>query len=220
MAKAPVAGTVKTRLVPPLTHEQAAGLYRSILWDQLEHLKELTIADLFLAFTPSEAASLMADMAPPNFRRFAQRGDDLGARMKGVFEELIGWEYRNIVLIGGDLPPLPLEFLQKAFEILAASGKRVVLGPSGDGGYYLVGMNQPTPQIFAGMSWSHSQVLAQTVDRLTELEIEPELLPVWFDLDTVEDLAALQSLPDSKTRKAMKRTLEFLRGLKALDRSV
>ena len=217
MAKAPIAGEVKTRLVPPFTQEQAADLYRALLLDQLEHLSELTVADLYLVYTPEDSAPLMKQLAPPNFHCLAQRGDDLGERMNFAFSDL--WErgHRRVVLIGSDLPALPLDFLETAFELLTASAGQVVLGPSRDGGYYLVGMNQPTPEIFQDMTWSHDQVLAQTIDKLGKLGIQPALLPTWFDLDTVEDLAYLQSLTEPATRNAVQRTLSYLQGIGPLD---
>ena len=102
---------------------------------------------------------------------------------------------------------MPLDTFHQAFAQLSADGKRVVLGPSGDGGYYLVGMNQPVPEIFSGMTWSHDQVLAQTVQRLTRLGIEFTLLPQWFDVDKVGDIARLRAVSDSAVRSAMKRTV-------------
>ena len=76
-----------------------------------------------------------------------------------------------------------------------------MLGPSRDGGYYLVGCNQPTPQIFEGMSWSQSLVLAQTLERLAALRVDFHLLPSWFDIDTPDDLRHLQSVLDSALEK-------------------
>lgn len=219
MARAPIAGEVKTRLVPPLTREQAADLYRALLLDQLEHLQGLATAELYLVYTPDNAAALIKQLAPPNFHCLAQRGGDLGERMNFAFSDLWQLGHRSVVLIGSDLPALPLDYLATAFELLATSTHRVILGPSRDGGYYLVGMNQPTPQIFENMSWSHGKVLAQTRERLAGLGIAAELLPTWFDLDTVEDLAYLQSLSEPAIRNAVQRTLSYLQGLGPLARS-
>jgi rSAM/selenodomain-associated transferase 1 len=218
MAKAPIAGEVKTRLVPLLTHEQAADLYRALLLDQLEHLSRLTVADLYLVYAPGSAAPLMKQLAPPNFHCFAQRGGDLSERMDAAFIDLWRRGHRNVVLVGSDLPALPLSYLETAFGLLVTSTHQVVLGPSRDGGYYLVGMNQATPEIFQDMTWSHDQVLAQTMKRLAGLCLAAELLPTWFDLDTVEDLAYLQSLSEPATRNAVKRTLSYLEGLGPLER--
>ena len=216
MAKAPVTGEVKTRLLPAVTAEEAAELSRALLVDQLKHLQEFDAADFYLAFAPDDARLLMENLAPPCFRLFPQEGADLGARMEAAFKRLFDIGHRNIVLIGGDLPPLPLRYFTEAYAFLATSNQRVVLGPSRDGGYYLVGCNQPTPQIFQGMRWSHSAVLAQTQDKLASLKIDYHLLPTWFDIDTPADLRYLRFACDSSLEKVLANTLPLLRrvGLK------
>jgi len=216
MAKAPVTGEVKTRLLPAVTAEEAAELSRALLVDQLKHLQEFDAADFYLAFAPDDARLLMENLAPPCFRLFPQEGADLGARMEAAFKRLFDIGHRNIVLIGGDLPPLPLRYFAEAYAFLATSNQRVVLGPSRDGGYYLVGCNQPTPQIFQGMRWSHSAVLAQTQDKLASLKIDYHLLPTWFDIDTPADLRYLRFACDSSVEKVLANTLPLLRrvGLK------
>jgi rSAM/selenodomain-associated transferase 1 len=213
MAKAPLAGQVKTRLLPALTAQEAADLSRALLVDQLTQLQELDATDFYLVFAPNEARSLMTELAPPCFCLLPQQGDDLGARMEAVFAELSQRGNKNIVLIGGDLAPVPLRYFAEAYAFLESSKKRVVLGPSRDGGYYLVGCNQPTPQIFQSMSWSHSQVLAQTRDKLTRLQIDYRLLPPWFDIDTPDDLRYLESILDAVLEKRMPNTLPLLRRL-------
>jgi rSAM/selenodomain-associated transferase 1 len=214
MAKAPVAGQVKTRLLPALTPDEAAELSRALLVDQLNHLSGLNSAELYLAFAPEDARAMMTELVPPRFRLFAQRGDDLGARMNGVFDWLRAKGHRNMVLIGGDLAPVPLRNLAETFTALEVAGERVVLGPSRDGGYYLVGMNRLTPQIFDGMTWSHDRVLAQTTAKLSASRIEFQLLPTWFDIDTIEDLRELKSHIGPECRAAMKQTLDLLRHLR------
>jgi uncharacterized protein len=210
MAKAPIPGTVKTRLAPPLTQEQAAELYHALLSDQLEHLNSLEAADLYVAFTPSAAMPLIASIAPAGYRCFAQRGGDLGERMNEVFAELWRRGHGSLIVIGSDLPPVPLDTFHLAFAQLSAGGKRVVLGPSRDGGYYLIGMNQPVPEMFSGMTWSDERVFEATTDRLTQLGIDFGLLPEWFDVDTVEDLDSLRAISDLSVRDSMQRTLASL----------
>jgi rSAM/selenodomain-associated transferase 1 len=213
MAKAPIPGKVKTRMVPPLTHEQAAQLFQVLLLDQLEHLTALEDVDLYVAFTPVEAKTLIKGIVPANFQCFHQRGHDLGERMYEVFAELWRRGHRNLVLIGGDLPVVPFLFLRDAFKVLQREDRQLVFGPSEDGGYYLVGMNQPTPEIFQEMSWSHDQVLKQTTEKVTRLGIDFGLLPGWFDLDTIKDLERLRAKADPAIRAAMKRTVDYLRRL-------
>jgi uncharacterized protein len=218
LAKAPIPGSVKTRMVPPLTHDQAAELSRALLLDQLDHLTELGDVDLYVAFTPIDAKSLMKSIVPASFQCFPQRGDDIGERMYEVFAELWRRGHRNSILIGSDLPVVPLVFFRDAFKVLEREDRQLVLGPSEDGGYYLVGMNQPTPEIFEGMAWSHDQVLAQTTEKLGRLGIDFRLLPGWFDLDTIEDIERLRAEPDPAIRAAMRRTVDYLRRL-GLDQS-
>src|SRR5499426_789481 len=213
MAKAPLPGQVKTRLQPFLTAEEAAALSRSLLVDQLNHLQELATTDFYLAFAPDDAQCLMEKLAPSCFHLFPQQGDDLGSRMAAVFDRLFQMGHNKIALIGGDLPPVPLGFFNQAYAFLESSEKRVVLGPSRDGGYYLVGSNQPTPQIFAGMSWSHSEVLKESKNRLASLRVDYCLLRPWFDIDTVDDLRHLESFSDNALKEAMTNTLPLLQRL-------
>ena len=210
MAKAPVAGLVKTRLVPPLTHEQAANFYSALLADQLEQLKSLDGVARYLAFTPNDATAAMRQLGGDAYAYIAQRGDDLGQRMQKLFVDLGSGAHRNVVLIGGDLPALPLAILDEAFAQLSCREHKVVLGPSCDGGYYLIGMNRPTPELFDNMTWSHDQVLAESTARLRRLNVPFTMLPSWFDIDTRDDLQRLRGLSDSELRRRMPRTFAYL----------
>jgi rSAM/selenodomain-associated transferase 1 len=216
MAKAPIPGTVKTRLVPPLSDAQACELYRALLLDQLDNLTGLSELDLYLAYTPAHAAPLIESLSLPGFQYFPQRGVDLGARMNEVLAELWRRGHHRLVLIGSDLPVLRLEILREAFKYLDAPDRRAVLGPSQDGGYYLVGMNQAIPEIFSGMTWSHDRVLADSLVKLRELCINFALLPDWFDVDTMADIQRLRGLDGSIDSAMMKRTLECVRRLRAV----
>ena len=211
MAKAPLAGQVTTRLVPPLSPEHAARLAGALLVDQLNHIRQVEYADLYLAYAPNEARALMKELAPPLFRLFPQEGADLGARMQAIFEKLFHAGYRNIILIGSDLAAVPLDFFDRSRRFLDSPEHRVVLGPSRDGGYYLVGCNQPTPELFREMVWSHGAVLTQTLTKLAQLKISHHLLPSWFDVDMAEDLRALRTaLNCISLADTMPETLKFL----------
>lgn len=214
MAKAPLAGQVKTRLLPALSQEQAARLAKALLVDQLNHLRQMESADLYLAFAPDQARLLMQQLAPQPFSLFLQQGADLGARMQAVFEKLFHAHYRNIVLIGGDLVAVPLPFFDQVYCFLESRQQRVALGPSRDGGYYLIGCNRPTPELFSEMSWSHDAVLTQTLARLDRLKIAHDLLPGWLDVDTPEDVRALRvALNAASLADAMPETANFLKEL-------
>jgi uncharacterized protein len=220
MAKAPIPGSVKTRLMPVFSALEAAALARALLLDQLEHLRALRNTDLYLAFTPLGARRLIRRLAPPQFEIFPQSGAGLGARMQKVFATLFAKGHKRIVLIGGDLLPVPLVYITKAFTYLDAKKsrfrfdvpqQRVVLGPSLDGGYYLVGLNREQPALFNRMTWSHGQVLAQALQKLDSVGVRAKQLPPWFDVDTIDELQRVLLLRGS-ARKAMRNTLPLLHG--------
>ena len=133
--------------------------------------------------------------------------------MKRAFDHLRGLGHEQMVLIGSDLPPVPLRFFEDAYAYLQMSGQRAVLGPSRDGGYYLVGLNQPVAGLFEAMTWSHGQVLAQTREKLAALEVDTLVLPSWFDIDTPDDLGYLQSVLGRSLEATMPNTLQLLRRL-------
>jgi rSAM/selenodomain-associated transferase 1 len=216
MAKAPVPGTVKTRLVPPLTQEQAAELYRALLLDQLRQLRTFDSAERYLAYAPADAEAIMRELGGADYRYLPQRGAELGERMKNVFSDLWQRGHRGIALVGSDLPALPTQIIFQAFERIAGDERRVVLGPSQDGGYYLVGMNQATPEIFENMVWSHEQVLAQTTARLGALGVSFSMLPTWYDLDRIEDLERFRIPPEMELGEVMAKTRSYLAELSRL----
>ncbi|MBI4487583.1 MAG: TIGR04282 family arsenosugar biosynthesis glycosyltransferase [Deltaproteobacteria bacterium] len=211
MAKAPLPGTVKTRLVPPLSHEEAAELYRCLLLDILDGLRFFAGADLFVAFTPAVSAPVFQELVPPGFVCFPQRDGDLGHRMHSVFVDLSDGGYKSIVLIGSDLPVFPIRFLQEAFAMLERSRRDLVLGPSRDGGYYLIAMGRSIPEIFKGIPWGEENVLAVTLQKISSLGLKAYLLPTWFDIDIPEDLRYLESVTDQFAACSQSKTLAFLK---------
>ena len=219
MAKAPIPGSVKTRLMPFLSAAQAAALSRALLVDQLEHLCAFRSADLYLAFTPADARRLIRRLAPPRFEIFAQRGADLGPRMQEIFATLFAKGHNRIVLIGADVPPIPFSYFRRAFTHLQNTAPRAVLGPSLDGGYCLIGVNRVQPEVFVDMSWSHDRVFAQTLARLRDLDVPTLQLPQWFDIDTPADLNALAQDRMAAYRREMKNTMKTLAGLKLDQRT-
>jgi uncharacterized protein len=193
LTKTPQPGQSKTRLVPPLSYTDAADLARALLIDQLDNLARFDGARLFIAFTPEKTAGFFEAFSAQGFTCFAQRGQSLGERMRRAFEHLFASGFENIILIGSDLPALPLRFFHQAYACLEKSAADVVLGPSADGGYYLVGMNRMIATIFDDIGWSGDDVLAQTIHKLEDRGLKHELLPEWYDIDTAKDLKRLQS---------------------------
>ncbi|GIV62393.1 MAG: hypothetical protein KatS3mg044_1259 [Rhodothermaceae bacterium] len=188
-ARVPEPGRVKTRLIPYLTAEEAADLYAAFLRDALDQYLALGVAvRLYLA--PPEGA-MLPGWIPPAVDRFEQRGEDLGARMRRAFLETFVAGYERVVIIGTDHPTLPTAFIAQAFAALETP-RTVVLGPSEDGGYYLLGMNEFYPEAFHEMTYSHDRVFVDTLARLAETPAVPVILPPWYDVDTPEALRRLR----------------------------
>lgn len=190
LAKAPTPGAVKTRLIPPLSPEQAASLYAAFVRDLAASAARLTGIDCRLGCSPTTSDPLFKELAGRGFEPFAQRGQDLGARMANAIEDARRAGGDRIVLIGADLPTLPVRILNEAFERL--EDHEVVLGPSRDGGYYLIGARSGTPPIFGDMPWGSETVLEKTLGALIEAKQSTYMLPFWYDVDTIHDLRFLR----------------------------
>jgi len=217
LTKAPEPGQSKTRLVPPLSAGEAAEIAKALLIDQLENVAGIDGVERYIAYTPESAASFFEALAPPAFRSFSQEGTSLGERMSHAFEYLFARGFQNVILIGSDLPPIPHAFVHQSFALLRGGEAHVVVGPSADGGYYLVGMNSPSCAIFDGISWSRDDVLMRTLEKVTSLNLKYELLPSWYDIDTASDLTRLQS-ELNRGGAAMKNTSALLHALKRRGR--
>jgi uncharacterized protein len=192
VAKAPSAGLVKTRLCPPLRAADAALLHRAFLLDRIEQVRSLEAPHHALVYTPERARGLFEELAP-DFILTPQRGEDLGERLVAGAEHFFGAGYASVLLIDSDTPTLPTEFLLQALELIAEPGTDLVLGPSEDGGYYLIGLRRPRPQLFENMPWSTPDVFPETLRRARTLGLAVARLPRWFDVDTGADLERLEA---------------------------
>ena len=192
MAKAPEAGRVKTRLCPPLSPADAAELYSCFLLDKIAQARGVAGAEGVLAYAPAEAAAVFEALAP-GFALLVQRGDDLTARLVAVCDELFRWGLDAAIMIDSDTPTLPTERLERAVALMRDSGPDLVLGPSEDGGYYLIGLRRPHPELFEGMPWSTPAVLDETLGRARALGLSSTMLEAWYDVDTAADLVRLQA---------------------------
>jgi uncharacterized protein len=193
MAKAPQPGQVKTRLCPPLTQRAAAEFYRCLLVDKIAQVNALPRTAPAVSYSPADAKSLFEDLTPPHFMLLPQRGDDLGARLLCTFEQLFGQGYTQAIIIDSDTPTLPTAYLEQALRLIAARENDVVLGPTEDGGYYLIGLRQAYRELFDRMPWSTSQVLPETRRRSEQYGLTVACTEGWYDVDTPEDLVRLRN---------------------------
>ncbi|PAU86518.1 hypothetical protein CK507_14605 [Pseudomonas sp. WN033] len=182
-AKAPVPGQVKTRLIPALGAEGACALYQHLLVRTLEQTRDWP-GLRYLYCAPDTHHTLFAELAQQhNLQLRNQAPGDLGQRMNQALSD----HSQGALLIGSDCP-----VLTTAHVLLAADALHdhdCVILPSEDGGYVLIGQRQPHPAPFRDMSWSHTQVLADTRQRLQEANLSLWLGPTLWDLDDPEDLA-------------------------------
>ncbi|MFQ6058363.1 MAG: TIGR04282 family arsenosugar biosynthesis glycosyltransferase [Anaerolineae bacterium] len=193
MAKAPVPGAVKTRLCPPYTFEEAAELCRCFLLDTFDLVSRLRRVPVAVAYSPPGAEGIFRSMASPAFHLLPQRGNDLGERLNGAFEQLFALGYEAVVAMGADSPTLPLDYIEQSFASLASKENDLVLGPSADGGYYLIGMKAFHPELFQGVAMGTERVLSQTLERARRTNLRVSLLPPWYDVDTQDDLERLRA---------------------------
>ncbi len=193
MAKAPRPGRVKTRLSPPLTLDQSAALNICFLRDTTENLATVTHGAGLISYTPVGDEALFAGLLPETFALVPQRGDGFGERLLFAAEDILALGYGSVCLIDSDSPTVPAAAYAQAVQALAAPGDRIVLGPSHDGGYYLIGLKQAHAEPFARIAWSTSTVLAETRQRCTEAGLEVVELPLWYDVDDAQTLALLEA---------------------------
>jgi uncharacterized protein len=194
MAKAPIAGEVKTRLVPPLTPREASDLNVCFLRDMAENIDSVAAtvaATTLVVYTPVGSEYAFDGVLPDRFKLLAQRGESLGERLSNAIDDLLRDGHSAVCLINSDSPTLPRSILIRAIELLALDGDRVVLGAADDGGYYLIGLKETHPSLFDRIAWSTADVLAHTVERAKEIGLPVELLPRWYDVDDQEALNRL-----------------------------
>lgn len=194
MTKAPRAGQVKTRLTPPLTPEEAAALNICFLRDTTAAISGAALAGGvrgIAVYTPVGAESAYAGILPPEFQLVPQRGEAFGERLIYAMEDLFRLGFESVCLIDSDSPTVPQHAFSEAATILAQSDEAVVLGPSEDGGYYLIGMKKLHRGLFEDIAWSTERVLEQTKERARKMNLKIHLLPAWYDVDDRETLQLL-----------------------------
>ena len=191
MAKAPRSGAVKTRLVPPLSGDEAAILSTCFLKDITENfarVAEQVPARGYVAYSPPGTEAVFREMLPASVGMLPPRRIGLGVSLLDAAVDLLGVGYGAACLVNADSPTLPTEILRDAAAALQAPGDRVVLGPAIDGGYYLIGLKHPHEALFEDIAWSTERVFGQTVDRATSLGLPLVTLPTWYDVDDERSL--------------------------------
>jgi uncharacterized protein len=183
--KSPEEGNVKSRLAASIGKKEATALYKTFTLNMLAMLKKGDFS-FRLYFYPEHSLESLQAWLGTNYDYFPQKGRNLGQRMKNGFLDAFASGLKRVVVVGSDIPDLPLEFIREAFFALRKN--EAVVGPSYDGGYYLIGFRDAgfSPEVFKGIPWSTEKVFEKTITLLGRKKVH--LLPKWRDIDTVEDL--------------------------------
>ena len=197
MMKTPRNGFSKTRLSPPLSAEEAAGISRCFLKDTSVVIEALSRQDPFVVgvaiYTPVGSEGDLGELLPPGFKMIAQREGDFGTRLSGAAEDLFSVGFSAVCLIGSDSPTLPFHYLQDLATFLKEPKDRMVIGPCWDGGYYLLGLRHVHTRLFENITWSTDRVYGETIERSKEINLPAVRLPVWYDVDDQFSLNRLLS---------------------------
>jgi uncharacterized protein len=206
--KSPEEGMIKSRLAASVGKSVALNLYKCFVTDTMGMLVKNRYP-LRIFFYPPEARQQVEQWLGKETILIPQAGDNLGDRMKNAFESVFSQGIDRALLIGSDSPDLPSTIIEEAFETLKKHD--AVVGPSYDGGYYLIGFRRDTfcPLVFNGIVWSTTEVFEQTTDILRKSSVTPYILPLWRDIDTLDNLDAL-ILDNRNTPFARSATMEYV----------
>ena len=187
MAKRPEPGSTKTRLVPHFSPEQAAELYECLLRDVLDLVRAVPGVTPLVAVSPADSGGYFRALAP-DFGQVVQVGDSLGARLDHVLSSCLADGYDQVAAVGSDVPTLPSAHLAMAFDLLADPDVDVVIGPSEDGGYHLIGWKRRHASLVLGVEMSTPDVAADTLAQADAAGLRVATIPTWYDVDRPEDL--------------------------------
>jgi rSAM/selenodomain-associated transferase 1 len=215
MAKAPVAGRVKTRLVPAISDDQAAFLSAAFLRDAMLAAVQVKSSARRVFIAVDDDIGIVRDLAPEGVSVERQSSAGLAAGQREAIQRLLERGPGNVVLIGSDVPTLQPREMVRAFEQLEQGCAEVVIGPAKDGGYYLIAVGNDYPDLFEGIAWSTPDVLRQTLERAASMGLRTRLLLETGDVDTINDLyrliEQLGSSPEIEA-PATRAALQALRG--------
>jgi rSAM/selenodomain-associated transferase 1 len=190
MAKAPRPGAVKTRLAPSLSPAAVTAFYGCLLEDTLALARSLGDVEVAI-MCPDSDVNELAQLAGSEVSVLAQKGDGLAAGLTSVFAHFVEGHQRRVIAFNSDSPHLPRSVLEEAFETLTAHD--VVVGPTQDGGYYLVGAKASHPTLFGGDGMGTSSALERLLSRVRALELSVGFADPFYDIDVADDLSRLAS---------------------------
>ena len=225
VCKTPKAGSSKTRLSPPLTPDESASLSGCFIRDLSATISSVNTDGQSVGmalYTPKGSEALLMDYIPRSFGTILQTDGDFGERLSAGMNRIFEMGYSGAILVNSDSPTLPGQILRLAVDAIGL-GDNVVLGPSADGGYTLIGLSRSHPRLFEDIPWSTSDVYMATIERAAEIGLPVVTVPTWYDVDDASSLGVLRNELEGSTGAHpldppgadAPATRDFLRGLTA-----
>lgn len=187
--KTPRLGTVKTRMQPQLTPAQSLQLYRAMGRDLITQHVNQGAYQSFVSYWPADGLDEMRAWLGEEGEYLLQTEGDLGKKMGDTFQDRLAAGFEKVCIIGSDLPTIDSKIIKRAYDLLDASD--VVLGPTDDGGYYLIAMKYPHRSIFEAVAWSSEMVLKSTLHNAAAANLKVELLEKLSDIDSYTEVCEL-----------------------------
>lgn len=188
--KFPQKGLVKSRISIHLDETTTLTLYKSFVSDTLQLVNQLNYNKI-ICYTPTNSLQDFKSWLGSQYHYLPQKGVNLGQRISNSFQYAFTHNYQYVIALGTDSPDLPAHYIHEGFYHLAMGN--VVIGPSTDGGYYLIGLNKENffPRLFENIPWSTQNVFHQTLEIVKDEKLKSHVLPTWYDIDTLKDLYEL-----------------------------
>lgn len=195
-AKAPVPGQVKTRLESHLSQEECSKLHSSFILHVIDIARSVESATILLACHPETDHPFFQRITNTyGIQLIRQIGSDLGERITNSIKYALEAGFEKVIVLGSDSPDLPAQYIREGIKALDV--KDMVIGPSVDGGYYLIGGKMMLP-VFEGIPWSSSDVFKATLEKALRTGVTFSVLPEWYDIDTWDDLQSFLNLNGAK----------------------
>jgi rSAM/selenodomain-associated transferase 1 len=209
--KYPEIGKVKSRLSASISKKKVAKIYSFFVEDILERLKE-TPYETIICYHPEESINKFKKWLGPDYSYMPQKGNNLGERLKKGFEKGFQQGFTKLIALGSDSPDLYISIIDEAFENLDEFD--TIIGPCEDGGYYLIGFSKQSffPEVFDKIPWSSENVFERSIKALSKANQKVFILPLWNDIDTIDDLFNLYKKnqnTDFKNSKSMNYISEY-----------
>lgn len=208
--RVPIPGKTKTRLMPFLSGVECAGLHQSFITDIFKKMKQVH-ADLFVFYTPEDEENLLKTIVTEDILLYPQKGENLGVRMKRAIGDVLQKGYEKVLLIGTDIPQMSPEAIEEAFASL--DEKDIVINPTLDGGYYLIGMKKEYDSIWNVERYGTNTVIHDTLNHMKKEKLTVAKGQVYFDVDDKEDLLHLYKEVKEGTIHNCPVTEEYLKGI-------